>query len=233
MTTTVRLEPGDPSQGRPARVTPVPAGLRQATAAAPGPRQELTPGRAARAITPPGRVARTSTPPCPSPAQAAARAVRAGTPPPLVGSRQAAATAPPRTAFAFRPPAAEDFADTCENLAPIGEAGGRSRILSISAAKAAESAAERRAVIEERLAAANGAVAQARGLLSRTPEEAGERGDLEEHLSQMVKNIERSLDLACSCAGRMRSVEEEQHARGTPGRGSLGTSRPARTGGLR
>lgn len=81
--------------------------------------------------------------------------------------------------------------------------GGATRRVSAEDATVA-----RRKAIEAQLAAATGAVAEARQMLNRQPMRAStfeQLGDsmLEESLARMVSSIEASLDLASNCAGRI------------------------------
>lgn len=99
---------------------------------------------------------------------------------------------------------------------PTGGATGR--------VSAEDAAVARRKAIEAQLAAATGAVADARQMLSHQPMRAAaydQLGDsiLEESLARMVSSIEASLDLASNCAGKIHK------AGGTAARGALASGR--------
>lgn len=70
-------------------------------------------------------------------------------------------------------------------------------------------AAQRQALIEERLQLATDAVAEARGLLARASGASPDTKDeaiLEKSLAHMVSSIGASLDLACDCVVKMQKA---------------------------
>jgi len=126
-------------------------------------------------------------------------------------SEEAAALPLPRTAAPRRAPSprpAGAAAVRATATAPPTEAA----TLPATSADASSPAAVRRAAVEERLAAATGAVAEVKSLLclkpqrrslkSGSPEQVGD-AMLELSLARMVTSIEASLDIASDCATKI------------------------------
>lgn len=93
-----------------------------------------------------------------------------------------------------------------------------------------DAAVARRKAIEAQLAAATGAVAEARQMLNHQPMRAATYdnvGDsvLEESLARMVSSIEASLDLASNCAGKIHK-QGGTAARSSPASGRCLPRRP-------
>lgn len=138
------------------------------------------------------------------------------------GSLRCRATSPNSSAGVNSPTSRAPSQQASRASSPHGTPGSSGR----DCHKAAHGPdAARRAAVEERLAAATGALAEAKGLLcsrgskllaSTLTSQAGER-NLENHLVNMVNSIQASLDIACDTAGKMVSP-------GGPGRNRQSTS---------